>query len=352
MKATFFNGKWVLYGLAFSSLIFMSCINREPQQKTSRATKETSAKGEAFRLTKTIALPSDVNGRIDHLSMDTKGRRLFIAALGDKSVLVLDLKTGKVTHRIAPLPYPQGVLFVPGLNKLFVSTDGDGKVRIYNGQTFKLQNIIAFGDDADNLRYDAKRKLVYVGYGSGGIGVINAANNQLEGKIILPAHAEAFAFDPNGPLLYVNVPDADQMDIIDRNTFKVIERKYFGVFMGNFPMALDTKNHRLFIGFRFPPELRIYNTQTNGLEGSVKISGDVDDVFYNPEKDEVYASCGGGYVEIIRKKSGGGYAIEEKIRAQEGARTSLFVPEKSVFFLAAPKSGKNPAQIFVYRVSG
>lgn len=304
----------------------------------------------AFRLIKTIRLPMDVHGRIDHLSIDLKSQQLFIAALGNKSVLVLNLNTGKVVHRITHLDYPQGVLFIPGSNKLFVSTAGDGKLQIYNAQTFQLQKVIDFKDDADNLRYDGRRKLVYVGYGSGGIGVVNVVNNSLVRKIVLPAHAEAFSFASEDTLMYVNVPDANQMDIINRNTFRVIGKKHFHKYVGNFPLTLDRKGHRLFIGFRAPPILKIYSTNTIESIGSLKISRDIDDLYYNPKKEEIYISCGGGYVEIIKALGPKKYVLEEKIKTRVGARTSLFVPETSTFYLAAPKSGNSPAQIFIYRV--
>ncbi len=309
--------------------------------------KETAS---AFRLIKTISLPVDIHGRIDHLSLDLQNQRLFIAALGDKSVLVLNLKTGNLIHRITNLDYPQGVLFIPSLNKLFVSTAGNGKLYIYNAKTFLLQKVIDFKDDADNLRYDGRRKLVYVGYGNGGIGVVNAVNNRLVIKIALPAHAEAFSFAKEDSLMYVNVPDAHQMDIINRKDFQIIGKKDFHKYVGNFPLVFDRKGNRLFIGFRAPPEVKIYNTKTLKPIGSIKISRDIDDLYYNPKKEEIYISCGGGYIEVIKVLAPAKYVLEERVKTKPGARTSLFVPKQSIFYLAAPKSGNLPAQILIYQV--
>ena len=145
-----------------------------------------------FLLVKTIPLPH-ISGRIDHLSIDIKNHRLFISALGFNSILVLDLKTEKIIHRISGLENPQGVLYIPKLNKLFVSTAGDGKLFIYNATNYQLQKTIDFGDDADNLRYDSASGIVYVAYGSGGIGLVNAKNNRLVKKIPLDDHPEAFS---------------------------------------------------------------------------------------------------------------------------------------------------------------
>ena len=301
-----------------------------------------------FHLIKTIPLPH-VSGRIDHLSIDLKNHRLFISALGYNSVIVLDLKKEKIIHRISWLEHPQGVLYIPKLNKLFISTAGDGKLFVYNAANYQLEKTIDFGDDADNLRYDSVSGIVYVGYGSGGLGLVNAKNNRLIKKIPLDGHPEAFSINRQDSLVYVNIPDARELATISLKTGKVINKTSFISNFGNFPMDIDPVHHRLFVGYRFPPRLKVLNSRTMKIITTLKIDRDADDIYYDAQKKQIYISCGGGYLEVIRQETPDTYKLQDRIKTAEGARTSLYVPQQKYFYLAVPKSEHNSAQIRIYQ---
>jgi len=301
-----------------------------------------------FHLIKTIPLPH-VSGRIDHLSIDLKNHRLFISALGYNSILVLDLKTEKIIHRISGLENPQGVLYIPQLDKLFVSTAGDGKLFIYNATNYQLQKTIDFGDDADNLRYDSAFGIVYVAYGSGGIGLVDAKNNRLIKKIPLDDHPEAFSINNQDSLIFVNIPDARELATISMKTGKVINKTSFISDFGNFPMAMDSVHHRLFVGYRFPPRLKVFDSQTMKTVTTLKIDHDADDIYYDAQKKQIYISCGGGYLEVIRQEAPDSYKLQDRIKTAEGARTSLYVPQQKYLYLAVPKAEQNSAQIRIYQ---
>src|SRR5579864_6693896 len=78
------------------------------------------AGSDALRQVQTLPLPG-VSGRIDHFGIDTQGQRLFVAALGNNTVEVLDVRRGKWLTRITGLREPQGIFFVPASNRLFVA---------------------------------------------------------------------------------------------------------------------------------------------------------------------------------------------------------------------------------------
>jgi len=115
-----------------------------------------------LRLEKTIELP-DVQGRIDHMSVDVKGGRLFVSALGNNTIEVIDIKTGKRAKTVDGLQEPQGVLYVPEVDRLYVANSKDGSVRLFEGASYAPLKILDYGDDADNLRYDSNHKRIYVG---------------------------------------------------------------------------------------------------------------------------------------------------------------------------------------------
>src|SRR5215831_3238431 len=133
---------------------------------------------EPLRLEKEILLPG-VEGRIDHFGADDTGQRLFIAALGNSSVEIVDVQKGERTAEIKGLEEPQGTFYNPKTNRLYVATGGDGKVRVYDGTTLALQQTAEFGDDADNVRIDRRSGDVWVGFGSGGLGILNSAGEKV-----------------------------------------------------------------------------------------------------------------------------------------------------------------------------
>lgn len=139
--------------------------------------KQLSAKGSVsssslpFIPSQTIAIPN-VNGRIDHMAVDIADQRLFVAELGNNSLDVIDLKSAKrilsIGNNKKLLNEPQSVLFIPELNRIFVSNGQDDTVDVFDAKSFILIKKIKLpSDDADNMRYDANRTLVYVGYGEG-----------------------------------------------------------------------------------------------------------------------------------------------------------------------------------------
>ena len=150
-----------------------------------------------LKLKQTFPL-SGVEGRIDHFAFDPTGERLFVCALGNNTVEVLDLRKGERVHSIIGLGAPQGVGYAPELNRLFVANDKGGVCKIYDGKSLQVIGELRFEDDADNVRYDETRKKIYVGFGSGGIAVVNASDGKQIGPIKLSAHPEAFSAGEKG----------------------------------------------------------------------------------------------------------------------------------------------------------
>src|SRR5207302_2045880 len=287
----------------------------------------------SLKLEQTIALPG-VEGRIDHFAFDAAGERLFICALGNNSVEVLDLRNGERIHSITGLGAPQGIAYIPELDRIFVANDKGGVCKIYDGKSFQKISELNFKDDADNVRYDDASKRIYVGFGSGGIGIINAADGKQIGSIKLSAHPEAFELEKNGHRIFVNVPNSRHVAVIDRDKGEVVATWKTDLAFGNFPMALDESNHRLFIGCRMPSKLVVLNSDSGEVIAKIDISGDTDDVFYDSKRHRIYAICGAGKIDIIEQTDPNTYQGSSKIDTADGARTGLFVPERDTLFVA------------------
>jgi DNA-binding beta-propeller fold protein YncE len=296
----------------------------------------------------TISLPG-VEGRIDHFSVDLDGQRLFVAALGNNTVEVVDLAAGQDSASIAGFSEPQGVMYVPGSDKLFVSNAGDGTVESFDGTTFDLLNVTPFASDADNLRYDASADQLYVGYGTGALGVLDATSEEVVGDIRLAGHPESFQLEKFGPRVFINVPTARRIQVVDRQQGVVVANWPVPV-GGNFPMALDEDNQRLFVAARSPAQLLVYDTSSGDLVAQLDCAGDADDVFYDPVKGRIYVSGGAGFVSVFQQDDADQYELIVNIPTAAGARTALFVPEFNRLYLAVPHRGAQAAEIWVYEV--
>src|SRR5215471_3552222 len=152
-----------------------------------------------------IPLPN-VAGRIDHFTFDAKRKRVIGAALGNNTVEIVDTFSGRDIHSIKGAAAPQGVVYVADIDRIFVANGKDGKLRIYDGDSFKLLNTVDIGEDADNARYYPKGKKVYIAFGGdeeGGIAVIDAASGKrLDDIAKLDAHPESFQISTSKPVIY------------------------------------------------------------------------------------------------------------------------------------------------------
>lgn len=300
-----------------------------------------------LRLVQTIPLPN-VEGRIDHLDIDLKGQRLFVAALGNNTLEIIDLRAGKRVHSIGGLKEPQGVIYVPEFKEIFIASGADGTCKIFDGNSFKLIGSIKFSNDADNIRYDLIAKYTYVGYGDGALGIIDVTSNRHIGDIKLDGHPESFQLENSGVRIFVNVTTANHVAVVDREKRAVIVKWPLTDVQGNFPMALDETNHRLFIGSRKPAKLIVFDTESGKAVVSLDSTGDPDDIFYDDVHKRIYVSCGEGFINVFEQGDADHYKRIAKIPTAPSARTSIFVPELNRLYLAIPHHGHQRAEIRVY----
>src|SRR6266481_1798505 len=209
---------------------------------------------------------------------------------------------------------------------------------------------MGFKDDADEVRYDSATKQIYVGFGSGGIAVVNAPDGKQIGSIKLSAHPEAFELEKTGKRIFVNVPNSRNVAVIDRDKSEVVATWKTDLAFANFPMALDEANHRLFVGCRLPSKLVVLSTESGDVIAKIDISGDPDDVFYDRKRHRIYAICGAGKIDIIEQTDPNTYAASARANTADGARTGLFVSEGDTLFVAVPHRGSQKAEVRAYHI--
>jgi hypothetical protein len=310
------------------------------------ASVSTAYAAEPLILEGKIAL-GPVAGRIDHLAFDLAHQRLFVAELGNNSVGIVDLKERKLIHSIVGLNEPQGVGYHQSTDILYVANAGDGSVRMFRGPDYSEAGRIDLGADADNIRIDAAADRVIVGYGNGALAVIDPEKRGKVADVPLKAHPESFQLDQKSGQVFVNLPDARAISVIDLTALREKTSWPIADARGNFPMAIHEALAQVVVVFRNPAKLRAYSMETGKVINELDICGDSDDVFVDGKRKRLYVSCGTGYVDVI--DASGVYKHLAHIPTAAGARTSLFVPQLDRLFLAVRASWGKPAAIWIYR---
>ncbi|MBI1827031.1 MAG: hypothetical protein HY287_00540 [Planctomycetes bacterium] len=303
---------------------------------------------ERVKLERSIPLPG-VKGRMDHLTLDATGTRLWIAALENNTVEAIDLSAGTRIKSIDSIKEPQGVCLSPQSNRVIVASGEDGMLRAFD-DAFKLVASLKGLDDADNVRFDAGEKRVYVGFGAGAIGVIDADKFTKLAEIKLDAHPESFQLEQKGRRIFVNVPKAGQIAVIDRDKRAVIATWPVTEAKANYPMALDEEHKRLFVVCRKPARILVLDSDSGKGVATLECCGDGDDLFYDSARKLLYVSGGEGCISVFEQKDADHYQLTHRIATVAGARTSLFVPETSRLYLAVPHGADHEAEIREYSI--
>lgn len=288
---------------------------------------------------------------MDHMAYNPGAETLMVAALGNNTLEAVDLKSGKVGGRASGLHEPQGVAFVPGLNRVVVANGEGGECDILDAATLKQAAKAQVADDADNVRYDDLAKRVWVGCGAGALTALDPADGKVLGEIKLAGHPESFQLETKGPRIFVNIPSARQIAVVNRESLSVAATWKMEKASANFPMALDEEHRRLIIGCRKPATLLVLDMDSGAQVAECAIAGDTDDVFYDAARKRIYASCGEGFISVIQQSDSDHYAPLAKIATAQGARTSFLIPQSGRLALTVPHRGKQSAEIRVYQAA-
>jgi DNA-binding beta-propeller fold protein YncE len=329
-----------------------SCGNAPTTSTASTAGNAPAGSHEVapLQLIQKIPVPN-VAGRIDHFTAFPKKRLLIFSALGNNTVEVINTFQAKVVQTIKGLDEPQGVLYVPEFDKIFVANAGNGKVNVYDGKTYALRKSIDFGEEADtdNLRWDEASKRVFVGI-VGGIGQIDGASEarvdqNLKGS---GGHSESFQLEKKGSRVFVNVPDDDAaVNVIDRKTGALTKWALNGA-KANYPMALNEDDHRLYVVTRRPPLVVVLDTDTGKEVARVPVGGSCDDVFYDAERKRIYTIGGEGFITVVQQNDPNHYTATTNLPTPVGVRTGIFFGVS--LYVGVPATGLEPAQVWNYAV--
>jgi DNA-binding beta-propeller fold protein YncE len=310
----------------------------------------TAAAGEpALKQIQSIELLGKA-GKLDHLVVDSKSERLFLANRVNNTFDIVDLKAGKLLKQVTGQGGAQGVAYAADLDRLFVALGNGGYCNIFDGKDYKPLKTVKFKDDADNIRYNAKTGLVYVAHAENSIGVVDAKTFAVKADIKLAGTAEAFQLETGRPRMYVNVPSTSEVVVIDTDKNEVATRYPLKAAGANMAMALDEANKRIFVGCRKEPMVVVLDADTGKEVATIGIPGDIDDLFYDAKRKQLYAVCGEGSIAVIRQTSADKYELQEKVATVKDARTGYFDADTGRLYVGVPRQqGKKGPEIWVYQ---
>lgn len=311
-----------------------------------RALGDTAAEPTPLTLDSKVALGT-VLGRIDHLAVDVRRQRLYVAELGNNSVAVVDLRERRLLRRLQGFREPQGIAYEPSTDTVYVASAGDGSVRVLHGEDLTSAGAIELGEDADNIRIDTASNRVLVGYGNGSVAVIDPARRQKVADIRLQAHPESFQLAPHGGRILANVPDAHEIAVLDLVTARQTSTWPTKNLRANFPLAIDAERQQVLVMFRHPATLAAYRLRDGAMTQAVAACSDADDLFVDPKRSLIYSSCGEGFVDVYAARAAGLVKVAHLATAA-GARTSLWVPQFDRLYVAV-RAAKDPAAIWIFR---
>src|SRR5260370_4700424 len=320
-----------------------------------RSTKSAAAQTQAgellpLQLEEQIPVPG-VAWRVDYVTVDDKRRRIVAAGLGNNSLEVIDVFAGRVIHSIKGLAQPEGPLYVPGVDKLYVANAEDGKVRVYDGTTYTLRKTIDFGKDPDNMRYDEASKTVFVGFGEddGGIAMIDPKTDERVGQVYkTEGHPESFQVEASGGHIFVNVPDAGNVvESIDRKTGTATKWPLKGL-RSNYAMALNEEDHRLFTITRKTPMMVVLNTETGNEAARLRAAGECYDVFFDASRKRIYVIGAEGFISVFQQNDPDHYELITNVPSGIGILTGDYFTSRDRFYVGVPAKGSEPAQVWTY----
>jgi DNA-binding beta-propeller fold protein YncE len=308
----------------------------------------TAEEPTTLKLLQTIQLKGAA-GRLDHMAIDSKHGRLFVANLSNNSLDIVDLKAGKLIKQVPDQKKIQGIAYAADLDRIYVGNGIGGECNVFDGTDYSLLKSITL-PGADNVRYLPSRHLVYVGHAEKALTAIDAQTYEVKAEMKLPGRPEGLQVESKRPRLYMNTVDPTALVVVDTDKNEVLHRYPVKLADRAYPLAVDEANHRLFLGLRKKPSMVVMDSETGEEVTSVSIPEDIDDLFYDAKNKRLYASCGVGALAVVRQRDADHYEPLETIPTVKLARTCFFDPAGERLYLGVPRQeGEEGPTIRVYQ---
>jgi DNA-binding beta-propeller fold protein YncE len=298
-----------------------------------------------------------VKGEFDHFAIDLAAKRLFLAAEDQKTVEVFSLGGLQHTGSISLFARPHGLVFIPDSLQLMVADGGDGTCKFVDLSGPKISTVVKTALRADSVAFDSATRTIFVANGGlvakmdySLVTAVNATRAEKTFEIKIDSKIlEAMAVETAGDRLFVNLMDKNEVAVIDRVKRQILTTWPLSDAEQPSAMALDQREHRLFIGCRKPGKLLALDTTSGKTVAALPCIGHADDAYFDPVRKRVYVSGGEGAVSVYQQHGSDRYEQLEDVPTGPGAKTSLFVPELNRFFVAVPSAADGHARVLIFK---
>ena len=252
---------------------------------------------------------------------------------------------------------PHSILYLPASQKLLVTDGGESMSKVLNGPDFQLLKKVPLIPGADSLAYDPDKHQAHVVTGGKDVqmkepvlSVIDTRDFSKKADLKFDsAHVEGMALESQGKRMFVNVTDHNEIDVVDRDSMKIVDRWRLESAGENSPMILDEPNHRLFIVCRKPAKLVVLDTQSGKQVGAWETAGHSDGMAFDRARKRIYVPGAEGYIAVYQQKDADHYELIAKVPTAPGAKTCLLVPELNRLYIAvSPGEGKYGARVLAF----
>jgi len=313
---------------------------------------------EPLRPVSKFTMPASVQGKFDHLGIDYKGSRIFVAAETAHQVLIFDLKTGKYLKSIEGIEIPHAIFVREDLNRIYITDGGAGALKIYDGANYGLLKSIPLKVDADSIGYDPATHLLYIDNGGGDahetFSMLSIVDTTREVKLadvkIDGDTLEAMALERSSDRMYVNNAAKNEIVELNRKAHSIVASWPVKLGKRNVAMALDEAGRRLFVASR-SGNISVFDTATGKELTSLAIGKGVDDLAFDAANKRLYAPCGGdGLIYVYRQGAKNEYTLLGKVPSGPGGKNGLLAESLGRYFVIVPPQGSTPGAIYAYSI--
>jgi DNA-binding beta-propeller fold protein YncE len=291
-----------------------------------------------YHLLREISVGGD--GGWDYLSVDSAGRRLYVSH-GTK-VVVFDIDKDAVVGEIADTPGVHGLAVASELKRGFTSNGRENKASIVDLQTLKTLSQVDTGQNPDGMLFEPGQQEVYMFNGRGhSATVFEAGSGKVVATIPMSGKPEFAAADPQAGRVYNNIEDKNEVAVIDTKTHQVVATWPIAPGEEASGMAIDLAHHRLFLGCG--NKLMVMMDSTTGkVVASVPIGEGVDANAFDPGTQLAFSSCGSGTVTIAKQEAPDKLTVVQTLTTEPRARTMTLDPKTHRIYLASARFEAQP----------
>ncbi len=309
-----------------------------------------------LRLLARIPVPG-MTGTWDHLAADARTGRLFANAQDIHSLKVFDLQSNRFIRTITgPFNRNQGAALLGNTGQLAISNGRSGTVTLLDSTTLEPPGkSVGIGLGADLMAYDAATKMLYVDHGGrdsnrgfGAVAIIDTARDELVADIPTDLRPAAMAIERSGARLFVCIPNANQVAVVDRPSRQITAR--FDLTNSKKPVSItfDEADKRLFVLTRTPAQLVVLDSDTGRTVTALPTVDEAEDVFYDAAHHRLYTTGLEGVVHCYRQLTPDHYELAARVPVKPHAGSSLLIPELNRFVVAVAQHGNEAPEIWVY----